>query len=445
MLRKDIIYSTSLIMKLAKKNFFWFVALFLLVSGLGVFFFAQPGQSRIRAYSHGKAAYYNGQVVIVTTNMSYAEFFVLENGYLRRTAVIQPQPDRWSRELNFFDADFNVENGRLYAYTAEGRYFSKYDVSNPDNPILVKSVKDNSWDWFTGVEIFGRYVATVSNKWTKIYNYDLMVIDAYEVKSPHPDNVKFSPNGDQIFQIADGQLKIYNRRDRQVTAARDFLLEDYQKNAIYNDSLNGALYLVDNEGLKKLSLDGRIDKIFYHTSNLGYDAAGTAGSPYVYFSDGIGVVKMNKNTMEPVAWEYTTTAPLDNGWAAGLEAVMTDQGEIIVLFNSSCLAVYDGNLRLLDYFASSEEDLRPAEGLFLKTDKNRSAAGGQIFLRGGGFGIREPLTIKFESSITKIYSDEQGRFNEIITVPVVEKPLATEIKVSGADSRLHYSLGFFIE
>jgi hypothetical protein len=129
----------------------------------------------------------------------------------------------------------------------------------------------------------------------------------------------------------------------------------------------------------------------------------------------------------------------------GLKTVNDGTSEKIVIFNGSNILVADKNLDTVAFYESIEEDTRPIENLFLNIDKNRGAAGAQVSVVGGGFGLGEDLVIEFSSiKQTTIKADQNGRFQAIITVPSV-LPGMTDIKVIGKTTKKTYSTSFKIE
>ena len=148
------------------------------------------------------------------------------------------------------------------------------------------------------------------------------------------------------------------------------------------------------------------------------------GGGYVYFSDGIGIVKIRKSDMAPVDWAYTTELGAGSGWAMGLRVVENTQGqEIVIVFNGSSLLVFDSDLNLIDSYNAGEAIMPAPEPLFLSVDKNRAAPNSLLSLRGNGFGANEEIKIKFAGNNYIAQTDQTGFFKTIITVPEVKAPL----------------------
>ena len=48
---------------------------------------------------------------------------------------------RFNKDDSFYGVKLNIEKGRLYAYAISGFTLFKYDISNLNNPVLVKELK----------------------------------------------------------------------------------------------------------------------------------------------------------------------------------------------------------------------------------------------------------------------------------------------------------------
>jgi len=187
-----------------------------------------------------------------------------------------------------------------------------------------------------------------------------------------------------------------------------------------------------------------LEKEFKHISDKGYDVDGLINSQYLYFSDGIGIVKVQKSDLKPVDWVYTTSIGAKNGWSMGLRVVEDSGGEKVIVFNDTSILIFDEKLELISYHESIEEEDRAIEPLYLKLDKNSGAPNSQISLQGGGFSPNEELIISFIKEKITQQADNQGRFIKIINVPSV-LPIRTDIKVVGKYSGLNYSIAFDIK
>jgi hypothetical protein len=418
----------------------------ILLAVLGVSFLINPTESKTKSYYSGEAISFNGKVYVGTTNTGKFELFTLENSQLVKKIAVQSL-DRESAE--FYDLHFDRENGKLYVYLVNGRYLYKYDVTNPAVPALALKIKDNSWDWFSRVDKVNGKLITIGSKGTKIWNRDMQVIDSYSmINNSTMGAAQFSQAGNFVFNLKD-KLSIYNTASREKVAEYAIAVNDKQASrGLVSDSDSNLIYVVDDKSLKAINFEGQVVREFKHVSNAGYDVAVSAVNPnYLYFSDGLGVVKVDKETMKPVDWSWTIRTAPAGSWAMGLAIAADAAGDKIVVFNGSNILVLDQKMNQLGSYSAVEIDVNPVEPLSLSADKNFGAPGTQVSLRGTGFGLSEDLDIKFGGIlVSQIKADENGRFAAIITVPTPAiHPAPADIKVIGKSSGKTYSISFRIE
>lgn len=400
-------------------------------------------ESKKTPYHSGDAVSYGGKVIFASANSGDLELFVLDNGKkIIKTAVLESLSNKYFGTDKFYDLTFNVEGGELFLYSVDGRFFYKYNVSNPYFPKLVNKIQDNTW-YYYGIDKFGDRIATIGTKGVKIWNADLQVINAFDIRNDYFYNVSFDFEQNFVFDINKNKLKISDYYLRNLISEIPLFTNEYHNRGIYTDKVSKEIYVVDDEALKVFNNSGKMINKFKHISNLGYDVVGLDNSPYVYFSDGLGIVKMDKKRFKPVDWIYTTSAQMGNGWVMGLKIVSDAKGEKIIAFNHTGILVLDDNLDLIDRYKAEEAEDEKRENLWLSLDKNIAKAGTLVLLTGGGYGAGENLTISFAKEILKIRVDAQGRFANMIEVPSI-LPVRTDIKVVGDASGLSYSIGFEI-
>jgi hypothetical protein len=433
------------------------------LSGIGLLVFLiapiQGTEGKYKTYYSGDAISYEGQTVIATTNTGKLELFTLgSNGNINRFAEVTAYDRRFASQIDYRDVMLNIETGSLYAYTVDGKSFVKYDISDLHQVREVARTEDNSWDWFGGLEKINGYVATVGTNGIKLWSGNLNVFDQYKITTP--GNYTFNSTSAEskkfIFTVADSQIKIFDRDSRKTIRTIPLTFSwsgESNKRAIYNDDADDAVYVVDDEAVKKINFNGEIVKSFDHTGPFGYDVVPSSDGKFIYFSDGIGVVKLRKTDFSVVDFSYTQGLGDGNGWATGLKVLHDSDGDKIVLFNGSGIVVLDENLKAmknsqneLTIATTNEIETYPtiAEPVYLKVDRNRAASGSAILLSGGGFGQSEVVNIEFLDVRNTIVTDETGSFSLGLTVPTAHAKGA-DIKVVGQDSGIKYSLGFFIE
>lgn len=442
-------------MQAFKKFFLGTVTLiFIGIVVMGVMLVTVPrvlGQGK--SYHSGEAVNYRGQLVFGTANQGQLEIFKLDQGRIIRTARILLV----TAGTSFSDPVFLEEAGELYLYTVDGRSLYKYKISNLSNPVLIRQATEYGLgDWFSGVIRANNRIVTVGSQGLKLWTPALERIDVYKLPVTNPYNLILSPKGSFIFYLERGIFTLFNAPNRNVYASFNnfdqysiskaaVFMNDNHDHKAFNDDTETKLYLVDDRELKQIDFTSDITKVFRHISNLGYDVAGVPGENHLYFSDGVGLVKMNKTDFKPITWVYTTSKFGSNGWAMGLKVVNTDNGQRVVLFNNSAILVMNENLELIDSYAYDRNESEPSKSvLSLSLDRNHASVNSDIALSGTGFGANEQLTIAFAGSSYSARSDETGRFVKIITVPSVRKQ-RTDIKVTGDVSKLTYSIAFDIE
>jgi hypothetical protein len=421
------------------------IAVLFAITTLGISpVFTKTVESKNKTYYSGDSVSYKGVFYVGTTNTGKFELFALKGNQLNKVATIQ-STDRESAE--FGDLLFEKANNNLYVYLVNGRYLYKYDITNPEVPTVAVKIKDNSWDWLARLEKVNGNLVTIGSKGMKIWNKDYQVINSYSmVNNMSLGSAEFAAAGNLILNLQD-KLNIYSTASRQKVAEYSIASNDVRTTrVISSDSDRGLVYLVDDKSLKALDFDGNVKKELKHTSTTGYDVIDSTNPDYLYFSDGVGVVKVNKDTFKISNWSYTTSNSPVGSWAMGLSSAYDVTGEKVAVFNSSNILVLDQNLKKVAVYMSVEKETRPTEALSLITDKNRGAVNSQISIHGTGFGAGENLKIEFNKVlVSNIKTDDNGRFEVIITVPVVKGPLTADIKVTGLTSGKTYSTSFRIE
>jgi len=416
-----------------------------LLTALVVPFLVNPAESKTKLYYSGDSVSYQGKFYVGTTNTGKFELFALDGNQLDKVLTIQSTD--WGN-YEFVDSLFEKADGRLFAYLVNGRYLYKYDISNPEVPTVVKKIKDNSWDWFARVEKVNGNLVTIGSKGVKVWNSDYQVIDSYAmVNNMSLGSIQFAEKGKLILNLQD-KLNIYSTASRQRVAEYSIASNDANTaRAITSDSDSNLVYLVDDKSLKAVDFEGDVKQELKHVGVTGYDVIDSTDPNYLYFSDGVGVVKVDKETFKPVDWSWTTNYSPAGSWAMGLSSAYDTTGEKIAVFNGSNILVLDKKMNKVAVYLAQEKETKPQEGLSLGLDKNFAAAGSQVAIHGTGFGLGEDLKIEFNKIlVSKIKADENGRFEAVITVPKVDyAPLSTDIKVTGLNSKKTYSTSFRIE
>lgn len=420
-----------------------------LVCLLAVFAVIKNGQTQTKSYYSGDAVSFNEAVYVASTNTDSLEVFKLENSSLKLLASVRPFDGVFNRYGSFYDVKLVADGGHLFVYTISGYTVYKYELVSDNSLKLITSQKNTYWEWYSRVDKFGDNIVTISARGVKILNSNLDVIDSFKLDAKTPYNLR--ANGNRfIANVQDDQLIIFDRERREnvKTISLNYINNPGNRQT-YQDG-NGNIYAIDDYYARKFNLLGADLGKFRHADYSGYDITASGATDYVYFSDGIGVVKLDKNTMEEIESVNTTGLGGARGWAMGLKVVYAGGSDKVIVFNNSNILVLNDKLKKLASVAMTEEaEVSSTENLFLNLNHGFGAPGAIITLNGGGYLPNEKLSINFAGTVTTAQADARGRFKQDLTVPAlaagVVAPKGVDIKVDGQDSKLSYSISFNIQ
>lgn len=412
---------------------------------------------RVKPYYQGDVINYRGRLLIASTNMDRLQIIEVNDRQTKLLAELAPDKSGYLSGDDFYNCAFNQENGQLFLYAVNGRYLYKYNTSNPSQPELISKIKDNSWDWFRSVAIFNGRPVTVGTKGIKIWNNDLQVVDSLAVNLDNPFNYTLSR--DFLLAIDGDQLKMYSLQSRQWTKSVNLTINNEGSRQIYNDQFSSTIYVADDWAVKQFDFEGNLLNSFKFTANNGYDVVPSSDGQKIYFSDGVGVVRLARANLQPQNWTYVKDMGVSDGWSMGLRLVNWQGQDHLVIFNNGAITILNDQMsKIANYHSVDERSASQpvfSEPLMLSLDKNRAAVDSQISLQGAGFAANENLEIKFlsnQQATSTVTTDSFGRFQKILTVPAIanqtaytQNPLPTDIKVVGQTSQKNYSINFQIE
>ncbi|MBN2884935.1 hypothetical protein JXE04_03345 [Patescibacteria group bacterium] len=414
-----------------------------LVLGIFSLILVSYTQGQTKSYYSGDALVFQNKIYITTANTGSMELFVLNNKQIELLAKVRPFDERFGKYGDFYDSYLRQEEGHLYVYAVTNFSIYKYEFNNKQL-ILVDTIRNSYWEWYNRVGDIDGKLASFSANNVKIWNDNLQVVNEYEFSNSEiPYNVR--GNDKYLVNVQNNHIYVYDRASRQIIKEIPINLKTSRSaHQVYIDS-NNDLYIVDDYYAKKFSLDGKMLASFKHLDYEGYDMAASGYSQAVYFSNGIGVVKLNKNDFKLEDWVFTNGIAGLRGWAMGMDVVSLN-GDKIVVFNNSNILVLDDQLNKIASIAATEEDESsyPTENMYLNLDKNRAAPNTEVYLNGGGFVPNESLEIDFAGTKTSLNADIRGRFTQSLFVPDLTAD-NYDIKVTGQSSGLHYSISFSIE
>lgn len=408
-----------------KKNYFKFLFLFSLVIIIVAITTSNVAKTKVKSYYSGDAIAYRDKVVIASTDSEALEIFVLESDGLHKKISLRPFDRRFNKDESFYSVKLNIENGQLYAYTISGYTLYKYNISDLKSYTLVKENKNTYWEWYNKVDKFGDNIVTISAKGVKIFNNDLEVIDSFDVINDVPNNVSSAGSSEFIFNLkeSENKIEIFSRSERKVV--KTLLINFYGKpdvRSLYYNNIDKMLYFADNRSVKKVdTLSGALKKTFEHLGYPGYDVR-SSDNEYLYFANGLGVVKLNRSDMSVVTSRRTGSLTVKEGWAMGLKVVSTSNGEKLVVFNNSSIIVMNGNLNVLGYSQAGLDDkVYAIENLFLILNDASVESGSQIEVSGGGYLPNENLIINFYGEKYSVKANNEGRFSKTLNSPSLVK------------------------
>lgn len=419
----------------------------LVISAIALFIVVSPAKSRLQSYYSGDAISYKNNLYVSSTNSGSLEVFKLENKDLRLIESLRVYNQRFNTYDDFFDSKLIEEDGKLYVYAVSNYTIYKYSVS--DNKLaLLKESSNTYWEWYNRVDKFGDDLATVSAKGVKILNSNLEVINSYNfTNSDAPYNVS-GDNDKYLLSVNEstGFLEVYSKESRSVITRIPFNFKHKKSNHRAYQDAAGYIYIVDDTYAKKFDVSGKLLASFKHLDYQGFDISLSPNTDNIYFSNGVGVVKLDSNLkLHDFAW--TSNLGGHSSWAMGLKTVYNN-GDKIVVFNNTNILVLDDKLNKISSVSATKEEIveYPSENLFLNIDKNRATVNAEITISGGGFLAKEQLNVGFinGTSTIAVQADSRGRFTKTISVPNI-KTGATDIKVVGEKSKLHYSISFLVQ
>lgn len=394
--------------------------LFLFLVAAVVAFTSIPAKTKVKSYYSGDALNFNNKLIVASTDSESLELFSLDGEKLNLKSKIRPFDLRFNKDDSFYGVKLNIENGRLYAYAISGFSIYKYDFTNLSDPVLVKESKNTYWEWYNKVDKFGDNIVTVSAKGVKVYNQDLEIIDSYELNNEVPYNISSGGNKNLIFSLNGdkNEISVFDRNQRKIVSNLQINFYGGQNNrAIYYDAYDDNVYFSDDRSVKKVGLNGALKGYFEHLGYPGYDVS-SSNNEFLYFANGLGVVKLRKSDMSVVSSLRTGGVVLPEGWAMGLKAVAMPGSERVVVFNNSSILILNSDLRVLSHFAAGQDDkVYAKENLFLNLSSSFIDSGSEFQVSGGGFLPKEDLVIKFYNQEHKIKADNEGRFTKVLNSP----------------------------
>ena len=408
----------------------------------------RDGKTKEQSYYSGDAVFYQNRLLVASANTGKLEVFALTDGKLNRILSFSVSPSP-SKEEIFNDVKLDVQGQSLKVYAVAGYTLYRYDLSDLQSLKLDNKTRNTYWEWYQRVDRFGDNIVTVSQRGVRIWNNNLDVIDGFDFIGNSLYSLRSSGDKRFFLGLNDSSLQIYDRESRSVVKTITLNYRDFAKNnrKPYYDRISGDVFTIDDYYAKKFDFNGRLLASFHHNGDSSYDAESTFDNDFIYFSNGLNVLKLKKSDLSLVKETSTTALGAAQGWAMGLKLVNTPAGDRLVVFNNSSILIMDADLKLLSSTGKISQDdgqLYPLENLYLALGNRSAQPGANINLQGGGFWPNEELSINLRDVKTKIHADRFGRFNTDIKVPAAADG-RYDIKVDGVSSGFTYSISLAIK
>lgn len=420
----------------------------IVVCAVAVLAIVSIGRTNYKSYYSGDAVYYQNNLIIATTDSGSLELFKLNGSFLERVLKFKAPNSPLDKTNDFSSVKLNEENGKLFAYATSAFTLYKYDVSDPSNPVLFAKQKNTYYEWYSRVDKFGPYMATVSDKAVKIWKIDsasLDVIDSYKMETDLAGSVRFDATGRYINSInKDNTVRIYDTKTRSIIS--NFPVNYRESDNLrksYFDPIAKELYIFDDYYLKRYDLAGNLLVSFPNSSSNGYSVEPAGDNSYVYVVNGNSIMKLSKENLRS-GLKISATSLSSNGYAMDIKYVNTNNGDNVVVFNGGGIAVLNNSFENIAGIQASEIADQPEvrESLVLVFDHRIANSGATVVLTGAGYLPGEDLNINFGGVITKSKADASGRFNQSLVVPSLNSTKTIDVKVDGLTSLLTYSTNF---
>lgn len=395
--------------------------------------------SRIKPYYSGDAISFEGKTFISSTNMDEFELFVVENNKIVKKSSLTSY---WYEGDKYFDSLFNIESGKLFIYLVNGKYLYKYRVYSNGELKLAEKTKTHDFKWFIRLGKTEDRIVVITKERARYWSFEGIILDEFLVESSPDGNIYPSIDNKNIFSVMNNKLNIFDNEKRKVVKEIPLNIENEK---VYRNVVSDVnnVYVVDDYSLKAFDFSGKLQKEFKFSADFGYTVRQSVDDNYLYFSDGIGVVKMDKKTFKPVDWAHTMNMA-SNSWAIDIKNVGNKNNEQIVVFNNANIMLLDKNLELVDYYASVEATNKPIKDLKLERSAGVAYSGDLITVNGEGFGLNEVVVIELAREKFRVATDAEGNFEIKIKVPKVDKPQKTDIRATGESTGVTFSVNFEI-
>ncbi|MGI6374203.1 MAG: hypothetical protein ACOX0C_02610 [Patescibacteria group bacterium] len=409
-------------------------------------FFSRPAKSYLASYYSGDAISYQGKTYVASTNTGSLEIYQLNNDRLELIVdekVLKPMYNTYD---DFFDVKLSEESGHLYVYAVSHYTVFKFELVN-NRLVLVKELKNTFWEWYNRVDKFADELILISAKGVRVLNNDLEFVKTYQFSNlAAPYNL----SGEQANFLlnvneASSVLEVFDKSKGQIVKNIPLDFRYSQGNRRATQDINGHIYVTDDLYTKKFSTTGQLLASFRHLDQQGFDVLVSPNSGQVYFSNGVGVVKLDSQ-LKLLDYAWATNFGGQGSWSMGIKLVQNN-GDQLVVFNNTNITILDQELKPIATARMTKEAQEwPSENLFLNLDKYQVLAGSQVTVSGGGFLSNQTINLYLDNELLKesAQTDHRGRFTVKLNIPTGVSGVS-DLKAVSADTGAHYSSSLTIK
>jgi len=301
------------------------------------------------------------------------------------------------------------KNQQISALVLTGEQILEYDITDIEKVKLLKKF-GNNWqysDYYYDIAVYGNNKFLTAGK-NGIALWDANT-DNYLEKIYDKETYGVSGFKKAIYAVSEEGAILFN-------AQRDKFVDKYMRVGQQRHQL-----FVDEEGLGFFPGDDVIKlrtfsryKNLEHPSGAGNAVDGLPKSKFIYFVNGWGVYKLDKEFN--ILGKYN--ASYNPGeWASGVKVFNLKQGARVIVFNGKNILLLDEDLNLLNEYAYSVLYNTGLEERQFKISPSHAKPGHPVLITGKGFWPGETVDFKFGDTIEKLTANNNGIIFKVTEVP----------------------------
>jgi len=413
----------------------------------------KPAVSDNKTYNSADVIEINKQVIAVAPNGSGVEtLLITRDNEIRKLAEAVPA----GAGIKPQGVYTRMEQGQAIAYVAAGAAIQKYNISSPTWPALVKSV-DSAVGYahdITGRDNTSLILVAGDQGVKEMETRELAPIR--EIWKGESYGIDINANGKIVLNTYNKALTLHRNGAAEFVANLKHNQPALTKPYITS---GGAGFAAGDQGVKKIGANVE----FASPSGFGYSVDALEQDDYIYFVNGWGVYKLDKNLNEI---EFQTINLID-GWARGIKVFKAYGKTKILVLASDRIYLLNDSLEILDIYTyqpmrnlktiSIDDDpaqLKMAakaspsdQPLAVRVSKAPVMPGERIKVYVTGFYPGEPLILEVGSLTERTVADGNGNvvFEHIVIPEQKSYPVMINVRVFGQNSKLNYSTAVRVE